>query len=214
MAVLLVLLSLGIISAADIRWPVRVQEIERRIELRLYDWTADFTGGMEGAAFSPEAPPLVIQGKKTAADWEFEGASPPGEVDLLCIHSHPDDESIDFGGLLARASMEGKTTAVVLCTDGESGLSRGPSRPGVSGGAEPLKETRIAEARAAMAWLGVDYYVRLGFENHPYSSQLQVLPIEDVYADWGGYGKRRRVSLRRKRCGNCAKRVDIDRKAS
>lgn len=187
-AVLLVLLFLSIVSAADIRRPVRVQEVERRIELRPYDWTADFAGGMEGDAFSPEAPPIVIQGEKTAAGWEFDGAPPPGVVDLLCIHSHPDDESIDFGGLLARASMEGKTTAVVLCTDGEAGLSRGPSRPGVSGGAGPLKETRIAEAREAMAWLGVDYYVRLGFENHPYSSQLQVLPIEEVYADWGGYG--------------------------
>jgi len=186
-AALLVFLSLIAVNVADIQGPAPVQIVERRIELRPYDWAADFTGGMEADAFFPEAPPLIIQGEKTAGGWKFEGVPAPGEVDLLCIHSHPDDESIDFGGLLARASMEGKTSAVLLLTDGESGLSRGPSREASSGEKAPLKETRIAEARAAMSWLGVDYYVRLGFRNHPYSSQLQVLPIEEVYADWGGY---------------------------
>ncbi len=186
-AAVLFILLLSSIHLVEVQAPAGVQRVERRIELQSYDWISDFKGGKEQDDFSPESPPLIIQGQKRPEGWEFEGAPPPGEVDLLCIHSHPDDESIDFGGLLARASMEGKTSAVVLCTDGESGLSRGPSRTGSSGGAVPLKETRIAEARTAMAWLGVDYYIRLGFRNHPYSSQLQVLPIEEVYADWGGY---------------------------
>lgn len=40
---------------------------------------------------------------------------------LLCVHAHPDDESISTGGVLTRAANEGRPTAVVTCTGGELG---------------------------------------------------------------------------------------------
>jgi N-acetyl-1-D-myo-inositol-2-amino-2-deoxy-alpha-D-glucopyranoside deacetylase len=40
---------------------------------------------------------------------------------LMCVHAHPDDESIGTGGVLLRAAAEGARTAVVTCTGGELG---------------------------------------------------------------------------------------------
>lgn len=45
---------------------------------------------------------------------------------LLCVHAHPDDESISTGGVLARYADEGIRTAVVTCTGGERGEVVGP----------------------------------------------------------------------------------------
>lgn len=44
-----------------------------------------------------------------------------GNRTLLCVHPHPDDESIACGGVLARYRCEGATTHVVTCTGGEAG---------------------------------------------------------------------------------------------
>ncbi|SEG91657.1 N-acetyl-1-D-myo-inositol-2-amino-2-deoxy-alpha-D-glucopyranoside deacetylase [Nonomuraea solani] len=38
------------------------------------------------------------------------------DLSLLCVHAHPDDESIWTGGTLARYADEGARTAVVTCT--------------------------------------------------------------------------------------------------
>jgi N-acetyl-1-D-myo-inositol-2-amino-2-deoxy-alpha-D-glucopyranoside deacetylase len=43
------------------------------------------------------------------------------DLGLLCVHAHPDDESISTGGVLARYADEGIHTAVVTCTGGERG---------------------------------------------------------------------------------------------
>ena len=48
---------------------------------------------------------------------------------ILTVHAHPDDESLDFAGLICRANRAGFRTAVVIMTDGESGLDRYPDRP-------------------------------------------------------------------------------------
>ena len=47
---------------------------------------------------------------------------PEEQVDVLFIHAHPDDESIDFGTLMALCEDAGLTTALVLMTDGEGGI--------------------------------------------------------------------------------------------
>ena len=73
---------------------------------------------------------------------------------LLCVHAHPDDESITTGGVLARTAEEGLPVAVVTCTDGALGEIVGP-------GMDPeevrprLAELRAEELRAALAALGV-----------------------------------------------------------
>lgn len=48
------------------------------------------------------------------------------DLGLLCVHAHPDDESISTGGVLARYADEGIRTAVVTCTGGERGEIVGP----------------------------------------------------------------------------------------
>ncbi len=136
-----------------------------------------------GATWNPSS---SGQGGAAQGSWSFPGLEDVGKIDSLYFHAHPDDEALDFGGSLAKAEQEGKRTAVVLFTDGESGLSRGPGkRHGNS--PEVLESIRIREAQESLQILGVDVYIRLGFRNHPYSSQAQVLPIEEVYNAWGGY---------------------------
>jgi len=110
-------------------------------------------------------------------------ALPDEKVDVLFIHAHPDDESIDFGGLLARCEELGLSTAVLLLTDGEAGLDRNHDR-NLEG--EELAAVRIEEAAAALSLLGVEAYIRLGFTNHPYNGILDEMAIDELFGQWGG----------------------------
>jgi LmbE family N-acetylglucosaminyl deacetylase len=123
---------------------------------------------------------------------------PPGktpdfiELDVLFIHAHPDDESLDFGVLLSRLSAAGKKTATVLMTDGESGLDQFPERsvdamyPAYDLRGDALADVRYREARSALSVLGVRHYVRLGLQNHGYNGELDVLNPDAVFEAWGG----------------------------
>src|SRR5215472_18710614 len=71
---------------------------------------------------------------------------------LLAVLAHPDDESLGFGGTLARYSAEGVETYLVTATRGERG------RFGSLGhGGDPAEVGRVREAelRAAAAVLGI-----------------------------------------------------------
>jgi LmbE family N-acetylglucosaminyl deacetylase len=71
---------------------------------------------------------------------------------LLAVLAHPDDESLGFGGTLARYAAEGVEVYLVTATRGESG------RFGALGkGGDPVEvgRTRETELRAAAAVLGV-----------------------------------------------------------
>jgi LmbE family N-acetylglucosaminyl deacetylase len=122
----------------------------------------------------------------------------PGEAieyfpaDILFLHAHPDDESLAFGAMMAAASRSGKRLATVLFTDGEAGKDIYPNRPTgrlypnqALHGAE-LAEVRVQEARRALAILGCEGYIRLGFKNHPYNGLHDEVSAEQVIADWGG----------------------------
>jgi LmbE family N-acetylglucosaminyl deacetylase len=108
------------------------------------------------------------------------------------IHAHPDDETIDAGVLIGRASLAGLKTAVVVLTDGESGIDQYPHRS-VGGryperdlaGAE-LAEVRVRECAEAIRTLGGAAYVRLGLPNSPYNSEDDTLTHDDVLGLWGG----------------------------
>lgn len=83
---------------------------------------------------------------------------------LLCVHAHPDDESISTGGVLLRAAAEGRPTAVVTCTGGELGQIVGE-------GMDPdevrprLGEVRRAELAAALEILGAGEPRFLGYRD-------------------------------------------------
>jgi N-acetyl-1-D-myo-inositol-2-amino-2-deoxy-alpha-D-glucopyranoside deacetylase len=84
------------------------------------------------------------------------------ELGLMCVHAHPDDESISTGGVLLRAAAEGIRTAVVTCTGGERGEVVGP-------GMDPeevkprLREVREGELREALELLGAGEPRWLGY---------------------------------------------------
>ena len=113
-------------------------------------------------------------------------------VDLLFIHAHPDDESIDFGVLLARSRAAGLRTALITLTDGESGIDQHPNRlvddtyPDYDASGEELARLRVDELAAAATHFGVGTLVRLGLRNHPYGTITQVLSTEAVIDAWGG----------------------------
>lgn len=73
-----------------------------------------------------------------------------GGADALVLAPHPDDESLGCGGLLAASAAQGGRPAVLILTDG-AGSHPGSIRypPG------RLRELRAAEAREAVAVLGV-----------------------------------------------------------
>jgi len=71
---------------------------------------------------------------------------------LLAVLAHPDDESLGFGGTLAKYAAEGVDTYLVTATRGERG------RFGSLGkGADPVEVARVRETelRAAAAVLGI-----------------------------------------------------------
>ncbi len=80
---------------------------------------------------------------------------------LLCVHPHPDDESISCGGVLARAADTGVRTVVVTCTGGEEG----ENLAGIDLGSEDLVSHRRRELADALAALGVAQHHQLGYRD-------------------------------------------------
>jgi LmbE family N-acetylglucosaminyl deacetylase len=79
---------------------------------------------------------------------------------LMAVLAHPDDESLGFGGTLAKYSAEEVETFLVTATRGERGRFFSPDRK-----AEPAEVGRVREAelRAAAAVLGVREVFILGY---------------------------------------------------
>lgn len=88
-------------------------------------------------------------------------ATAPRPPTLLCVHPHPDDESIACGGVLARAADQGVRTVVVTCTGGEEG----ENLAGIDLGARPLELHRREELAAALAELEVGGHHWLGYRD-------------------------------------------------
>lgn len=83
---------------------------------------------------------------------------------LLCVHAHPDDETISTGGVLLRAAAEGRRTAVVTCTGGELGEIVGEHMDPVT--VRPrLGEVRRGELTDALAILGAGEPRLLGYRD-------------------------------------------------
>jgi LmbE family N-acetylglucosaminyl deacetylase len=80
---------------------------------------------------------------------------------LLAVLAHPDDESLGFGGTLAKYADEGIEVSLVTATRGEAGRFFGA----LGGSGDPLEVGRVREAelRAAAAVLGVGEVSILGF---------------------------------------------------
>jgi LmbE family N-acetylglucosaminyl deacetylase len=84
----------------------------------------------------------------------------------MAVLAHPDDESLGFGGVLARYASEGVETHLVTATLGERGRFREhrrgePAHPG----AEELARIRERELRGAARELGVREVTILGYQD-------------------------------------------------
>jgi LmbE family N-acetylglucosaminyl deacetylase len=77
---------------------------------------------------------------------------------LVCLHAHPDDESIATGGTIARAVAEGHRVVLVVATNGDHGEVPDDLAPG-----ETLVDRRRAETEASAGLLGVHRVVWLGY---------------------------------------------------
>jgi LmbE family N-acetylglucosaminyl deacetylase len=71
---------------------------------------------------------------------------------LMAVLAHPDDESLGFGGTLARYAAEGIETALVTATRGERGWTGDPAE---NPGLRELGRIREGELRAAAETLGI-----------------------------------------------------------
>ncbi len=79
---------------------------------------------------------------------------------LLCVSAHPDDESLGFGGTLARYAQAGVQTYLLTATRGERGrYFDTEQKPGL----EVVGRTREAELREAAEILGVRETILLGY---------------------------------------------------
>jgi LmbE family N-acetylglucosaminyl deacetylase len=74
------------------------------------------------------------------------------QLRLMAILAHPDDESLGFGGTLARYAAEGVEVSMVMATRGQRGW---PGDPAAYPGPDELGRIREGELRAAIAALGV-----------------------------------------------------------
>jgi LmbE family N-acetylglucosaminyl deacetylase len=74
----------------------------------------------------------------------------------MVVHAHPDDESSQTGGTLARYSAAGYRTVLVTCTDGRHGDAVGQD-PAL------VPARRAEELDLAAAALGVSEVVKLGY---------------------------------------------------
>jgi LmbE family N-acetylglucosaminyl deacetylase len=84
---------------------------------------------------------------------------------LMIVHAHPDDESSQTGGTLARYAAAGCHTILVTCTDGAQGDAvDGGAKPGENGhDPRVVAEHRAGELDAAAGELGIVDVVKLGY---------------------------------------------------
>jgi LmbE family N-acetylglucosaminyl deacetylase len=99
------------------------------------------------------------------------------QLRLMAVLAHPDDESLGFGGTLAKYASEGVDVSVLTATRGDAGRYRGhPPEHEAHPGAQALAAIREGELRAAAAVLGVRELVVLDYHDQ----QLDSAPPRDV----------------------------------
>jgi LmbE family N-acetylglucosaminyl deacetylase len=79
---------------------------------------------------------------------------------LMAVLAHPDDESLGFGGTLARYAAEGIETYLVTATRGERGRF---GSQGKRADSAEVGRVREVELRAAAAVLGIGEVSILGY---------------------------------------------------
>ncbi|GAC1451672.1 MAG: PIG-L family deacetylase [Ktedonobacterales bacterium] len=84
----------------------------------------------------------------------------PASPRLLAVLAHPDDESLGFGGVLAKYAAEGIATSLITATRGERGW---PGDPRLNPGPAALGRMREGELRVAVRVLGLGHLCLLDY---------------------------------------------------
>jgi LmbE family N-acetylglucosaminyl deacetylase len=98
---------------------------------------------------------------------------------LLAVLAHPDDESLGFGGTLARYTDEGIETYLVTATRGEAGRF---GALGKSGDPAEVARVRESELRSASAVLGIREVSILGYRDGGVDGVPSGIAIRDIVA--------------------------------
>jgi LmbE family N-acetylglucosaminyl deacetylase len=98
----------------------------------------------------------------------------PGNLRLMCVFAHPDDESLGVGGTLAKYAAEGVETYLVTATRGEKGRFGTNQK---SPGPEAVGKVRESELRGAAKELGIR---EVSFLDYIDGALDQANPIEAV----------------------------------
>jgi LmbE family N-acetylglucosaminyl deacetylase len=91
-----------------------------------------------------------------------------GKFTFFLVHAHPDDECSGTGGLLARSAMEGHTSVLITCTNGDRGEVKGMPSLHPQESAEDrrrLAEIRQRELEEAARILGITHLHQLGYSD-------------------------------------------------
>jgi len=96
---------------------------------------------------------------------------------LLAVLAHPDDESLGFGGTLAKYAAQGVGTYLVTATRGERGRF---GALGKSGDPVEVGRVREAELRAAAAVLGLREVAFLSYPDGEVDKVESAIAIRDI----------------------------------
>src|SRR2546422_9109694 len=112
-----------------------------------------------------------------------------GALRLMVVTAHPDDETLGFGGVLARYASEGIETFLLTATRGENGRYFGhgidsPEHPGRAA----LSQIRERELHAAAAALGIRQVALLDYEDQ----QVDQARVEEAVTTIAGHSRQAR----------------------
>ncbi len=88
------------------------------------------------------------------------------QLTFLAVHAHPDDEASSTGGVFRLFANQGVRTVLVTCTNGEHGDTMEGLKPDHdSHDGDDVAAMRAVELDAAVAVLGIDRLIRLGYRD-------------------------------------------------
>lgn len=90
-------------------------------------------------------------------------------IDLLVITPHPDDETLNCGGLLSKMSQSGRSVATITLTKGENGRTLDVCSP------DQLSLMRIRELQAAVTTLGITTYEVFDFPDGAVNDHIDAI---------------------------------------
>lgn len=107
----------------------------------------------------------------------------PTKPTIVFFHAHPDDESSQTSGSMARASAEGSRVVVVYATNGDHGEAPADLAPGetvVMRRRKEAEESAAATGTARVAWLGYADSGMTGWEQNSAAESFHLADTDEA----------------------------------